>query len=347
MRYPSSGLNSINHAVMAPDGTVVPGANASFGGGSFFQEPVTLPQTGTYTIKVDPGTHSTGTVTVTTYAVPADVVQSTSTPTTAGVSGQVTVSAPGQGAAIEFDGRAGEAISGTVSQGILNGRLRLEKPDGTRIGAETFVNNLERFRDAVALPGAGRYRLVFDPYEEQIGTVTLTAFDATELTRSSSIGGAAVPLTIAAPGQNARIAFSGSAGQLITVDFSGTTLPSVCSGIIAPGGALSDYGCNSGSSSFSRDFTVPAAGTSAIFVDPWGMDKGSVTVAIRARSAARARTAATRGVAPRRSRRVPSASCARRSALGRGRPSPPRSSPDRRARAGSSANGRHAPSRPQ
>jgi hypothetical protein len=99
-----NALNSARVSVLNPDNTVLV-ANTSFGSSGAFLEPVTLPATGNYTVKIDPRQWYYGSATTTVYAVNADQAGAI----TAGTPLPLTFAAgsPGQNAAETFSGTAG------------------------------------------------------------------------------------------------------------------------------------------------------------------------------------------------------------------------------------------------
>lgn len=93
----AGALTSGTATIRKPDQSTL--ASANFGNGTSLLEPVTLPDTGTYSIFVDPLIHTTGTITLTLNSVPADVTGSI---TPGGSPVLVTLTAPGQKARLTF-----------------------------------------------------------------------------------------------------------------------------------------------------------------------------------------------------------------------------------------------------
>src|SRR5205085_645642 len=83
--------------------------------GTGFIDTVRLPQAGTYTILSDPQDGRTGSVTLTLYAVPADVSAAVQP---GGPSASLTVTAAGQNALFSFSGTAGRRVSLSVTSDV-------------------------------------------------------------------------------------------------------------------------------------------------------------------------------------------------------------------------------------
>jgi hypothetical protein len=63
----------------------------------------------------------------------------------------------------------------------------------------------------LTLPATGTYTLFFNPDAAQTGSATITLYSAGDLTGPITADGTGVPVSIAIPGQNARLTFSGTA----------------------------------------------------------------------------------------------------------------------------------------
>src|SRR5262249_53811536 len=96
----------VNVSILNPDKSVLAPATCMEGSG--YIDVVTLPSSGTYSLKVDPVDIATGSVTLTLYDVPADITGSISA---GGAAVTVTTTTPGQNAALTFSGTSGDRIS--------------------------------------------------------------------------------------------------------------------------------------------------------------------------------------------------------------------------------------------
>ena len=91
--------------------------------------------------------------------------------------------------------------------------------------------------------------------------------------------GAPLPLTIATPGQNARIVFSGTAGQTMRLSVAPTTLSISYLSVLRPDGTTL---VPSTFVTSSRTFTatLTATGTYAVVVDPYLDGTGVLTLTL-------------------------------------------------------------------
>ena len=269
-----SSLNGCwNFGIYKPDGTQL---TNTFGcGGGIFLEPQILPVTGTYTVVVDPTTSATGQATVTLYES-NDV---TGTITVSGPSVLVALPTPGQNGRLTFEGTAGQRIStlgtGSTFTGCWN--IGIYKPDGSQL-ANVFTCSSSALVEAQLLPVSGTYTVVIDPSGAGTGQVTVNIYDVVDLTGPIAIDGAGVTSTITTPGQVARLAFDGTAGQRVSVNNSGSTMTGCWTvAILKPDGTqlASVFSCSSGS--FMEPQTLPVTGSYTLLIDPSGAATGQVT----------------------------------------------------------------------
>jgi hypothetical protein len=261
--------------IVKPGGGNVAMTYAGTSGG--FIDTKTLPVTGDYTIVVDPVMNVTGSMTLTLYDVPADAV---GTITPGGAATSVSVSTPGQNARVTFNGTAGQRVSLQLSSvSFTLSFVSILKPDGSALVANRYVGTSGAFIDTMTLPVAGAYAITVDPQNSATGSATLTLFDVPpDAGGPITPGGAAVSVSTGTPGQNARLSFSATAGQRVSVRMTSVTYSSATASIIGPDGKTvggnTVFGTGSG---FMDARTLPATGTYEIFVNPPNMTTGSAT----------------------------------------------------------------------
>ena len=267
----------VNVAIVNPDQSVLaPGTcMEEFG----YIDVLTLPTTGTYTIKVDPVDVATGSVTLALSDVPADVSGSI---TVGGAPVTVTTTAPGQNAAVTFSGTAGDRISLLGTNGmagqvgfLCDVGVSIKNPDGTALVPSTCMEG-SGFIDLTVLPSTGTYDLHrSEPYAT--GSLTLTCTRAGGRQRHAHGRRLVITLTTTTPGQNAIATFSGTA-----VSRSPSTSPTTGAGtlkLLKPDGTV----LVSTTSLFDFNLatqTLPTTGTYTIVVDIAGTFTGSVTVSV-------------------------------------------------------------------
>jgi hypothetical protein len=138
---------------------------------------------------------------------------------------------------------------------------------------------------------AGTYSFVFDP--NGTSAANFTASVSKDVVGTLTVD-AATPTTvnIARAGQNARYTFSGTAGQAISLVLTGNTLDDGDTGttrtnyatLYKPSDAnsyIAYAGVATGTADGSVGVTLPETGTYTVFVDPEGLDKGSVGVQVK------------------------------------------------------------------
>ncbi|MFF0151933.1 RHS repeat-associated core domain-containing protein [Micromonospora sp. NPDC005203] len=96
-----------------------------------------------------------------------------------------------------------------------------------------------------------------------------------------TVGGAVVSATIARPGQDARLRFTGSAGQKVTLTFSGVTFGGAYEvSVIRPDGTTHVNGRFLSGNTSTTVAALTVAGVHDILIDPQNARTGSVTLAV-------------------------------------------------------------------
>jgi RHS repeat-associated protein len=274
-------------SVVKADGTQI-GQNTTIcsGCGDNFLDQRVLPANGDYAVLVDPSGDKTGTLTVTTYDA-SDHVE-TVVPTAQGVATALSLTTPGRNASLKFAGAAGQRIAWKWTGWSPSAALWLAAPNGSEIsGTYTTVNSTGGFMEPKTLAATGTHTLRFDPQAISTGSQTLTLYDVPadqSVAITPSGAGDAEALTFSAPGQNARLTFTGQAGQAISAQgssfgggFAGKL--SVIKADGTPVGQSVDACASTCGQSFVDQRVLPANGNYAVLVDPTKDSTGSLTVA--------------------------------------------------------------------
>lgn len=265
-----STISSSTVRVTKPDGTNL--FNPTSLSGNWFIEPLTLPVTGTYTIVVDPNSTFTGVTSLTLHNVPADAA---ATITADGPPVTVTTTIPGQNANVTFEGTTGQRISlflGDIT--ISSSAVTVRKPDGTTLMTAANVSTSGHFFDVTTLPATGAYSIFIDPKIAATGSMMLMLFNVpADSTGTIVIGGPPVTVTINTPGENAQLTFTGTAGQIVNLDWDGTLSYSNQPHILKPDGTplTSNFGWEA------NGYRLPVTGTYSITIDPFSSSTGETT----------------------------------------------------------------------
>jgi YD repeat-containing protein len=257
--------------ILKPDGSNL---FSNFGcGGSLFVDPQQLPVSGTYTILIDPSGAGTGQTTVTAY----DVTDVTGTVTIGGPSVSPAITTPGQVIRLTFSGTSSVRLSVNAASTFNTcWTLTILKPDSTQLSS-TFGCGSTIFLDPQQLPATGTYTLIADPSGAGTGQVTVNLYSVTDTTQSITIGGASVVSPISTPGQVARLTFSGTTSQRLSVNSASTFNTCWTLTILKPDSTQlsSTFGC--GSTIFLDPQQLPVNGTYTIVIDPSGSGTGQTT----------------------------------------------------------------------
>lgn len=269
--------------ILKPDGSTLTSSSYVASSGAFI-DVQTAPVTGTYTIKLDPNAMTVGKATI-------QLFDDTSDPTAAIAIGGPAVTlgttVPGQNASLTFTATTGQRFSMNLSNVVLasGGYLSVSvlKPDGTTLVSSGYISTSGAFIDVQTAPVTGTYAIKLDPNALAVGKATVQLFDdASDPSAAIVIGGPAVTVATAVPGQNASLTFTATAGQRFSLNFSGVVLTSggyMSVNVLKPDGtALGSPGYISAPGGFIDVQTAPMTGTYTIKFDPSAMTVGKATV---------------------------------------------------------------------
>jgi len=193
----------------------------------------------------------------------------------------VTTTAPGQDARLEFEGEAGDRVSLQLRDVTLaQSTVTMYEPDGTRLGATSFVGKSGFFVDAKTLPEGGTYTIVVDPYADAVGAMTLELYDVPDDAAAAVVpGGSSVSLVTTVPGQNARATFTAQSGARVSVRLSGVTIKTANVALMKGSTTLAStiVGTSGG---FLDVQALPSAGEYALFVNPQTSYTGAITLTV-------------------------------------------------------------------
>ena len=258
-----------------PDGSVLY-FTTSVGTTGRFIDTQLLSQNGTYTILIDPQSTNTGNMTLNLY----NVVHVTGTITPAGASVSASITTPGQNVYLTFSGTAGQQISLNITGvTIATGSASIIKPDGTALVAPVTVNTSGKFIDTVSLPVSGTYTIILDPTNANTGNATVSLYNAPDVSDTITPGGSSVAITTTVPGQNARLTFSGSSGQIVSLRINSATMSNTDVSILKPDGTTLAGFANVGTGgAFIDAQTLTTTGTYTVLIDLSGTNTGSMTL---------------------------------------------------------------------
>ena len=280
------GANTIsgtNVTILKPDATALVAAT-SVGTNGKFIEPVSLPTTGTYTIKVDPQGANTGGITLSLANFGSDT---TGTITANGSATVVTSTAAGQNGTLTFTGSVNQRIALNLSSNFgtmfSGARVWVKSPTNTTVVGPVVVGTSASFVEPVTLAAAGTYTVKVDPDGANTGNVTLNLYTVpADVSSAITAGGAGVAVANTVPGQNMKFTFTATAGQKVSIKLNPVTIGSnAVSGTtvtLLKGtttvGIPAGVGTNGG---YMDVVTLATAGTYTIKVDPQGVNTGSLT----------------------------------------------------------------------
>ncbi|MGC4797213.1 IPT/TIG domain-containing protein [Micromonospora saelicesensis] len=195
---------------------------------------------------------------------------------TQGVSTTVAISATDRIAVLTVAAAAGKRSSlaltnSTFGTGTSAARVSVYRPDGSTAVAATGFGSSGIFLEPLPATADGTWTVVVDPQGTATGQVEVTAHDVpADSTSTADTNGTTTTVTTTAPGQNASVTVSGTAGQRLTVVLSGSTFGSsgVQVGVRRPDGVSLVSAQSFSGSGFLDQFALPLTGTYSITVDP-------------------------------------------------------------------------------
>jgi len=240
---------------------------------------VTPTVTGTYTILVDPYTTNTGSVTLT---LSSEV--NAGTIVVDGASVTATTTRVGQRARMTFSGTAGQRVSlgvNSITGLSTSSTLHVYNPDGSLLATEGNLLNTGTNLH-MTLPATGIYSILVDPFNVNVGSITLTL--SSEVTGTILVDGPSITATIPRVGQRARITFSGTQGQIVSLGVNSITGLGTSStmqvydpnnNLIAEEGVFLDINDN-----YHMSLPAPGTATYTILIDPFTTTAGSITLTL-------------------------------------------------------------------
>ena len=249
--------------LLGPVGYTAPAAGVHF---------PALAATGTHEILIDFSGATTGSITVW-------LSQTLSATTALDGSGLfVNITRPGLRAVVTFPGTASHRASHVVTGGTLSGLLILMRADGTVTGWPGLAPTI--FVEPYTLPTTSTYYMIIHPSAANTGSLTVTSYDVpADATGSLTINGGTTGVTLAVPGQNAILSFSGTSGQAITVRVTSNTLGCIFLVVTKPAGGGS-YASSTCASSYNFGVSLTTTGTHTLKIDPQTAATGGVTVEV-------------------------------------------------------------------
>lgn len=251
-----------------------------------------LPETGTYTIWVNPTVLDKGSINLQLVSEATGTLEmdvATPISLTMGQNGRYTFTAEA-GKTYGFT-LANLAFTGTG--GTKSVTAYLQKTDGTALTSCTFTGSEScNFYYPGWFPVAGTYVIRFitnSTYSASFNAVLSKDIDAGSLV----VGSAPLTLTTVLPGQNGRFTFSATAGQSFSLVMTGNTMDDGNAAtsnrnniyIYKPSNLNSYWkmgSLNAGTANLTISLgTVPETGIYTILIDPEGADKGAISVQLK------------------------------------------------------------------
>ncbi|MGB6091169.1 MAG: LamG-like jellyroll fold domain-containing protein [Candidatus Binataceae bacterium] len=155
-------------------------------GSSGFLSPINLPETGTYTIQIQPGGANTGSVTITLYTA----TTITNTIAVGGPAVTLATNVPEESGVLSFSGTAGQIIALNVGDSTYQCcnlytevAISLFSPDATEIGSTVLIWGTASI-GPIELPATGTYTIVISPVGTSGGSASYQITNYSDLSSS-------------------------------------------------------------------------------------------------------------------------------------------------------------------
>jgi catechol 2,3-dioxygenase-like lactoylglutathione lyase family enzyme len=306
------GSAVIDSLVVDPSGSNISSAGgATSAGTNRFGDAFVLPSTpGDYLFTVDPrGEAIEGSYTLRLLSVPADA----SVALTPGSAGSLTLPSIGQNGTFTFNANGGERFSFSVqnsADGVAD--FRILDPNGQTVSGSSLAvsSSATSFHDALTLPAlTGTYRIEVDPRGQATGGFSVTLLsvppDAITTTALQPYPNASEQrVTTSVAGQNAALDVTvGAANVVVAYYVTNDANDVVDTELRNPGGTVvsgSSRATSRNAMAYADVFTLGAAGTYRLLIDPRNQGTGTVGVRLFQVSPERPSASVTPGGGPTR-----------------------------------------------
>ena len=199
-----------------------------------------------------------------------------------GATSSVSINSANKIALMLFDGAAGQRVCLKMnSASFADSKLSIYNSDGSFLVNAASMSPSGGFVDTRVLPFTGTYTILIDPTGPYTGSTTLNLYDVpVDVAGTITPGGSAATVSMSV-GQNARLTFSGTTNQRVSLNMTGVTIPSGINVVIyrPDGGTLASTTAFT-SGGFIDTLSLPATGTYTIFIDPSVANSGSMTLTL-------------------------------------------------------------------
>ncbi len=207
----------------------------------------------------------------TTFNVAAGIVGVT--PPATGLLAATTINTASQAASLIFYGTKGQIVSFQQAGNTFSNQcteFAILNPDGSQLYGKYMCAG--QVSDPNVLPSTGTYSLVINSQGSTAGSTSFTLWQFSNLTGNLTPG-VTFPLSINFPDQAAYLSFSGTAGQIVSVQQMRSSFSDSCGWasytVLNPDGSyLNGQGLCPGN--VSSPYTLPTTGTYTLVVDPKG-----------------------------------------------------------------------------
>ena len=249
-----------------PNGASI--AQFSTGTSGHFMSPVTLPQNGTYIVHIDPQGSGTGHMSLDPELVAGDPVY----PIVAnGVLVSGSNGGTGQNALFTFTGSANQKISLVVSNSTMgSANVSILKPDGSTLVSNFSISSGSGYVDTTTLPVNGTYTIKADPSGTNVGSADMRLYTVPAVVAGSiTPNGGTASIATTAPGQTAKLTFTGSAGWAAVLKMAAGSACTATVSMTAPNGSTK-IAATTVSPNGQVSASLTANGTYTVTIDPQG-----------------------------------------------------------------------------
>jgi hypothetical protein len=233
-----------------------------------YMSPVTLPQNGTYIVHVDPWGSGTGHMSLDPELVAGDPVYAIAAN---GVLVSGSNGGAGQNALFTFTGSASQKISLVVSNSTMgSANVSILKPDGTTLVSSFSIGSGSGYVDTTTLPVNGTYTIKADPSSTNVGSVDMRLYTVPAVvTGTVTPNGGTASIATTAPGQSAKLTFTGSAGWNAVLKMAAGSACTATVSMTAPNGSTK-IAATTVSPNGQLSASLAANGTYTVTIDPQG-----------------------------------------------------------------------------
>jgi hypothetical protein len=180
--------------------------------------------------------------------------------------------AAGQNLLLTFTGSTNQKISLVVANSTMgSANVSILKPDGSTLVSNFSIASGGGYVDTTTLPANGQYTIKADPSGTNVGSADFRLYTVPPVvTGTLATNGATANITTTAPGQSAKLTFTGNAGWAAVLKMAAGSACTATVSMTAPPNGSTKIAATTVSPNGQVSASLTANGTYTVTIDPQG-----------------------------------------------------------------------------